>query len=306
MHSVINYEQRGTYGNNKYRGNCSGKVIKDLLLHYMGDSIGKPQKQQASFCEVFAGGGTGLAVARELGFKNSIHLDLNGKFGPSWNAMKDEIPVSSFIFSHPPYHDIIKYSGNVWGQPHPDDLSRCGSYEEFIKKLDFVNAKIYRALKRGGYHAFLVGDVRRNGQYFSIIKDMTWFGSIDAHVIKTQHNCFSDQKNYRGKFIPIKHEHLIVFKKEHLWAIPIKFNVNLEKDLRDSKHATWKDVVYAAMEMIGGTATLQELYDILADTEKTKSNPNWKAKIRQTLQINQQFTPVKRGVWKFVDLEAIA
>ena len=38
---------------------------------------------------------------------------------------------------------MIAYSGNMWGNPHPDDLSRCSSYKEFIEKLNFVLKKLY-------------------------------------------------------------------------------------------------------------------------------------------------------------------
>ena len=38
---------------------------------------------------------------------------------------------------------MIAYSGNMCGKPHPDDLSRCGSYREFIEKLNFVLKKLY-------------------------------------------------------------------------------------------------------------------------------------------------------------------
>jgi hypothetical protein len=36
--SVVSYPDRGKYGNNKWRGNCSGYLIKDLLEWY------KPKK----------------------------------------------------------------------------------------------------------------------------------------------------------------------------------------------------------------------------------------------------------------------
>lgn len=29
--SIVSYPERGTYGNNKYRGNCSGRLIKDII-----------------------------------------------------------------------------------------------------------------------------------------------------------------------------------------------------------------------------------------------------------------------------------
>lgn len=207
MNSILSYPDRGPYGNSSYRGNCTGYIIRDLLLFY------KPY----NFLECFAGSGTGLDVARELGYKNSIHLDLNDRFG-NFNILRDSLPQNSdFIFSHPPYWNIIRYSGpgNVWGnKPHEDDLSHVENYEEFINRLNFINHKIYNSLKPGGRHAILIGDVRRNRRYYSIIKDMQWYGNMESHMIKTQHNTRSSNKEYSNRnFIPIAHEHILVFRK---------------------------------------------------------------------------------------------
>lgn len=93
--SVVTYEKRGDYGKSSYRGNCSGHIIKDLLETY------KPTR----FVEIFSGGGTGKDVAEELGYHDSLHLDLINGF----DVLIDEIPLcSDFVFSHPPYWDIIK------------------------------------------------------------------------------------------------------------------------------------------------------------------------------------------------------
>ncbi|HBI04293.1 MAG TPA: hypothetical protein DDY49_09730, partial [Paenibacillaceae bacterium] len=142
---------------------------------------------------------------------NSVHLDLN----TGWDALIDDIPTGSdFVFSHPPYWDIISYSGSMYPGEHHHDLSKNMNYEEFISKLDQVNSKIFTSLLNGGRHAFLVGDVRKKGKYYSIIKDMTWIGDCEAHLIKTQFNCVSDRKIYgNNSFIPINHEHLLVFRK---------------------------------------------------------------------------------------------
>ena len=105
MKSVISYLERGNYGNSKYRGNCSGNVIKDLLNHFY------PTFKPKQFIKIFSGGGTGKDVAKELNITNSLHLDLNN----GWDALMDEIPSGAdFIFSHPPYWDIIlmKHKGN--------------------------------------------------------------------------------------------------------------------------------------------------------------------------------------------------
>ena len=156
MQSIVSYKDRGNFGNSNYRGNCSGYIIKDLIQHFFPNNS-KPQK----FVEIFSGGGTGKDVANELKISNSLHLDLNN----GWDALTDKIPTGSdFVFSHPPYWDIISY-----------DLSNKMSYEEFIQKLNLVNEKIYHSLINGGRHATLIGDVRKQGKYYSIIKDMQWF-----------------------------------------------------------------------------------------------------------------------------------
>lgn len=165
MQSVISYKNRGKYGNNLYRGNCTGYIIKDLLKQFYPNST--PKK----FIEIFSGGGTGKDVAKELNITNSLHLDLiNG-----WDALLSQIPSGAdFIFSHPPYWDIISYEEQR-NEYCKNDLSNKMPYEEFIEKLNFVNEKIYYSLINGGRHATLIGDVRKQGKYYSIIKDMTWY-----------------------------------------------------------------------------------------------------------------------------------
>lgn len=284
MNTILSYENRGKWGNSKFRGNVSGYVIKDLLEHF------RPKK----FVEVFSGGGTGKDVCIDLGITNSIHLDLiNG-----WNALVDEIPTGSdFVFSHPPYWDIIDYSTQRKSF-HEDDLSNNMSYEEFISKLDKVNAKIYSSLVNQGRHAFLVGDVRKKGKYYSIIKDMAWIGDIEVHMIKEQHNTVSGRKQYNGNFIPIAHEHLIIFKKNAVWQVPIKFTQTKVFDLRAFENMTWRDLIQGALEYLGGEANLSTIYEVIEKSKKSQKNKHWKEKVRQTLQIHQNFSAVERGKWK--------
>ena len=71
-------------------------------------------------------------------------------------------------------------------------------YDEFIRKLNIINEKIYYSLVNGGRHATLIGDVRKQGRYYSIIKDMNWYGDLESHIIKVQHNCLSDNKKYNN------------------------------------------------------------------------------------------------------------
>lgn len=287
MQSIVSYPNRGPWGDSSYRGNTSGHIIKDLIQHFF------PSQPPRQFIEVFSGGGTGKDVAKELGINNSIHLDLNN----GWNALSDDIPYGSdFIFSHPPYWNIISYQR--YNNHHPDDLSLNSSYEEFIMKLDQVNAKIYQSLLNGGRHALLVGDIRRKGNYYSIIKDMIWLGELESHVIKAQHNCLSSNKIYtNNNFIPIIHEHLLVFKKNRIWAVSIKKTTSRTFDLRQFQHITWRDLIQGALEWLGGKADLQQIYSLIEGSKKTANNKHWQEKVRQTLQMHDNFKSTEHGIW---------
>jgi hypothetical protein len=58
--------------------------------------------------------------------------------------------------------------------------------------------------------------VRQRGQYFPLIKGVLSFphGQLRSIIIKVQHNCTSDRRQY-GKLEdpPLKHEYRVVFKK---------------------------------------------------------------------------------------------
>lgn len=286
--TIVSYPDRDSrYGNNKYRGNCSGLLIKDLLEYY------KPKK----VFDPMVGSGTTRDVCRELNIDH-ICLDLNPAWG-GFDALNDEIPESSdFIFWHPPYHDIIKYSGNMYGQPDLRDLSRCSSYEEFIKKLDIVQAKLLTSLRKNGRIVILVGDIKRKGVLYSMPKDMSWYGQPEQVIIKTQHNCWSDNQNYSGKFIPIQHEYLLIFKRSDCYIIPAKVTKQVEIDLRQSEKITWRDLVLAALVKLGGKATLEELYREIEGHKRTQTNSAWKEKIRQVVQTyTKDFNRVDRGIY---------
>jgi len=284
METILSYKERGNWGNANYRGNCSGYIIKDLLEFF------KPSK----FVEVFSGSGTGEDVSKELGYKNSVHLDLNS----GWNALIDDIPTGSdFIFSHPPYWDIIEYS-KVNKRVNPYDLSNKMPYEDFIKRLDKVNSKIYQSLVNGGRHAFLVGDIRKKGKYYSVIKDMAWIGDLEVHMVKQQHNTMSGRKQYAGNFVAINHEHLLIFKKNAIWNVPVKLTSTQTFNLKAFENMTWRDLIQGALEYLGGESNLSGIYSIIEDSKKARKNKHWKEKVRQTLQIHNNFNSNQRGVWR--------
>ena len=117
------------------------------------------------------------------------------------------------VWYHPPYWDIIRYSND------PKDLSNCDTLEEFEQKLSLSVERLLGTLKPGGIMAILIGDKRKNGTYYPLMRTLLMnqnIGDLKAIIIKIQHHCQSDKKEYgtRNPFlIPIKHEYCLVYQK---------------------------------------------------------------------------------------------
>ena len=290
--SILSFENRGKWGKSSWRGNCSGHVYKTLFEQY----------QPRIFVDPMVGGGTSVEVADEMGIE-AYGLDLHSGF----NILRDSIlqrvgKEADMVFSHPPYHDMIVYSGQVWGEPHADDLSRCASDEDFLEKIQVALLNQRAATKAGGMYGLLIGDLRRNGQYKSYQADCIARMSkseLAAVVIKAQHNCVSDSRQYaKMKHMRILHEYII------LWSKPKEVMVSILSDLAGmakqhatALRATWKAVVRHALITLGGKAKLEDIYSAVANAAPSQlaGNNNWQAKIRQTLQLIAQ--PVERGIW---------
>jgi len=67
-----------------------------------------------------------------------------------------------FVWIHPPYWNIIRYSNQS------ADLSICSDYRQFRQLLMDCLKRCYQALLPGGRLAVLIGDVRRQGRYTAI------------------------------------------------------------------------------------------------------------------------------------------
>ena len=121
-------------------------------------------------------------------------------------------------------------------------------------------------------------------------------------IVKLQHNTASSRRSYPGRFVAIEHESVLVFRKDDWWIVPVCSTVGARDfDLRQSQRPTWRDLVQAALGALGGEASLGQLYDALAGTARAAQNPHWREKIRQTLQLCDEFEPVSRGRWRLVN-----
>jgi hypothetical protein len=251
------------------------------------------------------GSGTTADAAQKMGIESRCY-DLHS----GYDMMSMEIPCrSEFTFWHPPYLDIVVYSDCMYSaedvqrkygyDPKEHDLSRITDWKEFMKAINYCMLKQFSALERGGRMAVLMGDIKKKGKLYSMIREIMAPGTLEQIVIKAQHNCVSDRTTYSGRFIPIVHEYLMIIKKDAPLIFDVQYSVTRPIDARDMVNtATWRDVVAAVLDDMGGAASLPELYEALRGHQKAKANPHWQEKVRQTLQINKRFKNRQRGVWE--------
>ncbi len=295
MNSIVSYPDRGAGGKSSYRGNCSPRLIEDLIHQF----------HLTSLSDFMVGGGTTRDVCQRLGLSGT-YCDLNMGF----DMMTMDIPERpENIFWHPPYGDMIVYSGQQYSDqevmqrygfdPKMNDLSRCKDWDEFVEKMNYCCLKQYSALEKGGRMFVLMGDMKRKGKLYSMLCDIAKPGTLEQIVIKAQHNCVSDSRIYTGSFIKIVHEYLMILRKDGGVFCYVSLPAKRPFDIRDSKNATWRDVVAAVMDDLGGTAPLEEIYKAMEGHKKVQGYPTWKEKIRQTLQRGACFSSKERGVWSY-------
>lgn len=302
MQSIVSYPDRGQYGRNSYRGNCSGLLIKDIIDQY----------KLAGLSDFMVGSGTTEDVVRENGLRGDF-ADLNR----GYDMMSMDIPNrAENIFWHPPYHDMVVYSGQQYNIKAveqatglsadtilADDLSRCPSWQEFVKKMNYCMMKQFTALEKGGRMFVLMGDMKRRGKLYSMLCDILKPGTLEQVVIKAQHNCWSDRQSYsNNNFVPIIHEYLMVVRKDAGLIVPVSWGSSKEYDTRTFGDQSWRDLVYSVIEENGGQMSLQELYDALKDSAKAQRNQHWQEKIRQTVQNIKRFVRTEKGTYALASM----
>lgn len=167
-----------------------------------------------------------------------------------------------------------------------------------MRVMNYAMMKQFCALERGGRMAVLVGDIKKKGQLYSMLFELIKPGTLENVIIKAQHNCFSNQTQYSGHFIPILHEYLLIIKKDASLVYPILITEPVQKDIRDMNGATWRDVVAAVLETCQSPVSLAYIYEQVEPYTKARKNQWWKEKVRQTLQCSPQFfVHIGRGMW---------
>lgn len=233
--TVRSYPDRGPWGNNKHRGNCSGWLLVDLLRFYDPIAVLDPSE----------GGGTTRDVCLNrwwnevdvLAYLRSFEFTSDGRRiraphslpwymgydlanGPDENLYMSPWGDTRFdlVFWHPPYGSMIAYSdGEMCDtlEQANGDLSRL-RYREF--RHEVVEAALhllYNAVAPGGFLVILIGTYRMGGIERHFDLDLIDGLGVPTHRwVKLQHNYSSMGFRYPNvNFAYTTHEHVLHWRR---------------------------------------------------------------------------------------------
>ncbi|MBK8025138.1 MAG: hypothetical protein IPK19_27980 [Chloroflexi bacterium] len=173
----------------------------------------------------FRGGGTTEDVCKEFGIPY-----WTGDLKDGFNILEDAIPACSnatspeLVLFHPPYFDMIEYSGRVWGeQPHPADLSAAPTLDDFIHRVNEAQYNAFSHVKQGGHVAILIGSIRRKGVLYPLHRMINLYGELDLDGIKVQFNTTSAGAPHPARNTALLvTEWLMVMEKSKSWIVPVR------------------------------------------------------------------------------------
>lgn len=249
--TVWSFPIRGSWATHKgdYRGNWAPQIPRALINMYTepGDLVLDPM----------VGSGTTCIEARLLG-RNCIGVDINynaviltlhrlywleesvhkrrrrvktdeeGNVLETWSKVYHgdarrltliQDNSIDLIATHPPYWNIIEYSGETRVK---GDLSKTETLEEYLSLMKDVAKELYRVLKPGRYLGLLVGDTRIHKHYVPVthyvLRVFMNAGFIlKEEVVKIQHKMKTTREVWsrvnNRDYLLIYHEKLFIFRK---------------------------------------------------------------------------------------------
>lgn len=205
----------GLQGNPAYKGATPSYIIWNLLQRYT--------KANDLIIDSFAGSGTTLDVARELGRRAlgyDVHPQRKDIFKVDARTLPPELTSKvDFVFIDPPYSTHIDYG------PDPRDIGKLSAAgKEYFAAMKQAIAEIHRVLKPGKSMALYVADSYEHGkgfypigfELFSILRE--FFEPVDIIAV-TRHNKTLDMGNYRkaaeeGNFFLRGFNYLFIMRKK--------------------------------------------------------------------------------------------
>lgn len=201
--SIHAARRRGPYGSSKYRGNCGGYLIRDLLRYY----------QPARVLDPMTGSGTCRDVCRELSIP-CVSMDIRRGQDAADPHLYEAIPPVDFVWLHPPYWRMIKYNDD------PRCLSNAPTNEAFFNRLQLVLRQAKSVLTRRGKIAVLIGGYSDGGQYQPLPHQTVVCAEREGlrmaciEIIRLQYGNTSSKRSYRSSFIPGLHDQCLVFEPD--------------------------------------------------------------------------------------------
>lgn len=166
--SVVSYPDRGPYGQSTFRGNTSGYLVRDLIETYGATAVLDPMAGSGTTKDVVAHlNKEGHEIASTfLDFKDG-HDILDPRTHRRIERDARDFDQFDFIFLHPPYWNMIKYSDDR------HDFSN-GSYTTYLARMQRTIKFLHTVARPGGVLAIQLGDLRRGGRTYFMTDDVTY------------------------------------------------------------------------------------------------------------------------------------
>lgn len=203
--SLYHGNDKGTYGDRSYPGNCGGMLIRDLITYFSPGNVLDPM----------TGSGTCADVCKELSLP-CTSLDIRYGFDATDPACYDKQLYGAkfdFIWAHPPYWRQKLYTVNS------RDLSRTDSLPEFLEGYASFIRCCAESLQPNGKFAILMGDYNDRSGFIPLVhytKELAFKADLRQHctdIIRFSHGASSSRKIYRSSFIPGLHDVCMIFEK---------------------------------------------------------------------------------------------
>lgn len=199
--SIHGTRRRGPYGDRRYRGNCGGYLIRDLLRYFEPRRVLDPM----------TGSGTCRDVCWEMGIP-CRSFDLQSGRDAADPASYQGLGRFDFIWLHPPYWRQIRYGDD------PRCLSAAPTLEEFLDRLQALLRCCRSVLTPQGKIAVLIGGYADRGRYVPLpaltvgraCEEGLWPACTE--IIRLQHGNTSSRQRYQSRFIPGLHDVCTVFE----------------------------------------------------------------------------------------------
>ncbi len=202
--SLYHKSTRGDYGDSRYPGNCSGELIKDLLLYF---------RPKGPVFDPMTGSHTMRDVCDELRI-DCVSRDIRFGFDACDEKNYTGLGSFEFIFVHPPYWRMKEYTGD------PRDLSAAPTLRYFLYRYEKLIRNLAGVLAPGGKLAILMGDYSDRDEGFVPLvyhtKRLAFAAGLRQHctdIIRFSHGASSSNRVYRSSFIPGLHDVCTVFEK---------------------------------------------------------------------------------------------